>query len=109
MTSLALADPLHSVRLDRWRVHPDVGLLDRVALRIHWFSSKDDLYEAAKNSGLEVNEIDLLHGFSTLRRNATGEYVCDVYVVELTGAHTDSARTTTFGHEVLHCFGLGHQ
>ena len=53
-------------------------------------------------------ELSLL-GWSILKRNAqTGEYVCDVYVVKMTGANVDGDRTTTFGHEVLHCFGLSH-
>jgi hypothetical protein len=51
-----------------------------------------------------------LNGFSILKRNtATGEYVCDLYVVKMTGAYVDEDRTTTFGHEVLHCFGFRHE
>ncbi len=51
-----------------------------------------------------------MNGFSILKRNTkTGEYVCELYVVKMTGAQIDGDRTTTFGHEVLHCFGLQHQ
>ena len=51
-----------------------------------------------------------LHGFSVLKRNSeTGAYVCDIYVVKMIGAQVDGDRTTTFGHEVAHCFGLRHE
>ncbi len=80
-----------------------------MTLRIHWFNSTDELREASQASGQAINEIGL-HGFSILKRNTkTGEYVCDLYVVKMTGAQVDGDRTTTFGHEVLHCFGLQHQ
>jgi hypothetical protein len=109
MTSLELADPASAESPDRWRPYPSVGLLKGVALRIHWFDSTDELREAAKNSGQEINEIGL-NGFSILKRNTkTGEYVCELYVVKMTGAQIDGDRTTTFGHEVLHCFGLSHE
>ena len=69
----------------------------------------EELREAAKNSGQEINETGL-HGFSILKRNKeTGEYICDLYVVDMTRAFVDGDRTTTFGHEVLHCFGLQHE
>jgi hypothetical protein len=94
---------------DRWRVYPSVGLIEKVTLRIHWFESSAELREAAKNGVQGINGIGV-HGFSTLRRNVeTGEYVCDVYVVKMTGADVDGDRTTTFGHEILHCFGLRHE
>jgi hypothetical protein len=32
----------------------------------------------------------------------------NLYVVKMTGAFVDDDRTKTFGHEVLHCFGLRH-
>jgi hypothetical protein len=109
LASLGLADPANAERADRWRPYPNVGLLKSVALRIHWFESTDELREAAKNSGQEIKEIGL-NGFSTLKRNTkTGEYVCDLYVVKMTGAQVDGDHTTTFGHEVLHCFGLRHE
>ena len=109
MASLGLVDPAAAESPDRWRPYPNVGLLEGVALRIHWFDSTDELREAAKNSGQEINEIGL-NGFSILKRNTkTGEYVCDLYVVKMTGAQIDGDRTTTFGHEVLHCFGLRHE
>ena len=79
-----------------------------MTLRIHWFESTAELREAAKNSGQEIKEIGL-RGFSILKRNTkTGEYVCDLYVVKMRGASVDGDHTTTFGHEVLHCFGLSH-
>ena len=94
---------------DRWRAYPSVGLLETVVLRIDWFGSSDALREAAKTSGQAIREIGL-NGFSILKRNTkTGEYVCDLYVVKMTGAQIDGDHTTTFGHEVLHCFGLEHQ
>jgi hypothetical protein len=111
LTILALpfAAPAPADDAERWRPHPDVGLLERVVLRIHWFDSSKELRSAAESSGQEINEIGL-NGFSTLKRNSkTGEYSCDVYVVKMTGAQIDGDRTTTFGHEVLHCFGLKHE
>jgi len=109
LASLGLVDPANAESPDRWRTYPSVGLLEGVTLRIHWFESTDELREAAKNSGQEINEIGL-NGFSMLKRNTkTGEYVCDLYVVKMTGAQVDGDRTTTFGHEVLHCFGLKHE
>ena len=108
MASLGLGGPAHAEIPDRWRPHPNVGLLEGMTLRIHWFESSAELREAAENSGQEMKELGLL-GYSIIRRNIeTGEYVCDVYVVKMTGATVDGDRTTTFGHEVLHCFGLNH-
>jgi hypothetical protein len=98
----------HADDAERWRPYPEVGLLERVVLRIHWFDSTKELREAAETSGQEIKEIGL-NGFSILKRNTkTGEYSCDLYVVKMTGAFIDGDRTTTFGHEVLHCFGLRH-
>ena len=109
MASLGLADPASGESPDRWRPYASVGLLERVAVRIHWFDSADELHEAAKTSEQAIKEIGL-NGFSILKRNTkTGEYVCDVYVVKMTGAQIDGDRTTTFGHEILHCFGLQHE
>jgi hypothetical protein len=109
LASLGLAGPANAESLDRWRPNPSVGVLERMTLRIHWFESTDELREAARESGQAIKEIGL-NGFSILRRNTkTGEYVCDMYVVKMTGAQVDGDRTTTFGHEVLHCFGLQHE
>ncbi len=109
MASLELADAANADSLDRWRVHPSVGLLESVALRIHWFSSKEELREAARKSGQSINEFGL-HGFAILKRNTeTNQYVCDLYVVKMTGGDVKGDRTTVFGHEVLHCFGLMHE
>ena len=106
MASLQLA---YAESPERWRIHPSVGLLDGVAIRIHWFDSTEGLREAAENSGQAINEIGL-HGFSILKRNTkTGEYVCELYVVKMTSALIDGDRTMTFGHEVLHCVGLKHE
>lgn len=108
IASLELVGPANAGSLDRWRPNPVVGLLESVALRIHWLDSIDELRWTAENSGQEINEKHL-KGFSILSRNTnTGAYTCDVYVVEMTGSHVDENRTTTFGHEVLHCFGLRH-
>jgi hypothetical protein len=94
---------------DRWRAHPSVGVLEGVTLRIHWFDTTAELREAAQNSGQAIKEIGL-NGFSILKRNTqTGQYVCDLYVVKMVGAQVDGDHTTTFGHEVLHCFGLRHE
>lgn len=102
----ALAGSLGSVTPDRWRPHADVGVLDHVTLRMHWYDSLALLRAAAPEHDMSGDE---LHGFSILRRNtATGEWVCDVYVVKMRGALVDNDRTVTFGHEVLHCFGLRH-
>ncbi len=107
--SLLLAQFARADTSERWRVHPAVGLLDLVTLRVHWFESSDDLREAAKNSGQDINETGL-YGFSILKRNGkTGEYFCDIYVVRMTRSQVDGDHTTTFGHEVLHCFGLRHE
>jgi len=94
--------------IDRWQPLPNIGVLDNVVLRIHWFSSPAELREAAKNSGQDIKDADL-KGFTLLKRNTkTGEYVCDVYAVKMAGGLVDRDRTTTFGHEVLHCLGLHH-
>jgi hypothetical protein len=106
---LAFVDPAYGERPDRWRPHPNLGPMDKVTLRIHWFESSAELREAAKKGVQGINGIGV-HGFSTLRRNTeTGEFVCDVYVVKMTGADVDGDRTKTFGHEILHCFGLRHE
>jgi hypothetical protein len=108
LASLGVADPAHADLPNRWEAYPGVGVLEGVVLRIHWFGSKAALSEAAKNSGQNI-ETDL-KGFSILKRNTqTGEYVCDVYVVKMTGSLVDRDNTTTFGHEVLHCVGLRHE
>ena len=103
-----LGEPASAEIIDRWQPLPSVGLLDNVVLRIHWFGSTAELREAAKNSGQNIKDTDL-KGFSFLKRNTkTGEYVCDLYVVKMAGGLVDRDRTTTFGHEVLHCLGLHH-
>jgi hypothetical protein len=103
----AFAGPLGMVTPDRWAPHADVGVLEHVTLRMHWYDSLEMLREAA--TGHDLSPVDL-HGFSILRRNTeTGEWVCDVYVVKMRGALVDNDRTVTFGHEVLHCFGLRHE
>jgi hypothetical protein len=111
LTVLAFAQangPASAETIDRWQPLQNVGVLDNVVLRIHWFRSPAELREAAKNSGQEIKETDL-KGFSFLKRNThTGDYVCDVYVVKMAGGLVDRDRTTTFGHEILHCLGLHH-
>jgi hypothetical protein len=93
---------------DRWRAHPTVGVLEGVTLRIHWFDTTAELREAAKSDGRDLKQLGL-HAFSVLKRNTeTGAYVCDLYVMKMSGAQVDGDRTTTFGHEVLHCLGLQH-
>lgn len=99
--------PAHTERLPRWRPHPTVGVLGEVTLKIHWLESTEKLREVAKNHG-QFKQIGL-NGFSVLKRSTTGEYVCDVYILEMAGELVDGERTTTFGHEVLHCFGLQHE
>lgn len=103
----AFAGPVGTVTPDRWRPHADVGVLEHVTLRVHWYDSIDLLREAAVGHDLSGDD---LHGFSILRRNTTtGEWVCDVFVVRMRGALVDNDRTVTFGHEVLHCVGLRHE
>ena len=109
LASLGLGGPANADTPDRWRPNPNVGVLESVTLRIHWFESSAELREAAENSGQKINENGLL-GYSLLKRNKqTGEYFCDIYVVKMTSAQVDGDRTMTFGHEVLHCFGLKHE
>jgi hypothetical protein len=103
----ALAGPVGMVTPDRWRPHADVGVLDHVTLRMHWYDSLELLRDAA--IGHDVST-DALRGFSILRRNtATGEWVCDVFVLRMRGTFVDKERTVTFGHELLHCFGFRHE
>jgi hypothetical protein len=103
----ALAGPVGMVTPDRWRPHADVGVLDHVTLRMHWYDSLELLREAAAEHDVGADE---LHGFSILRRNGeTGAWVCDVFVVKMRGALVDNDRTMTFGHELLHCFGFRHE
>ena len=103
-----LGEPSSAQIIDSWQPLPGVGLLDSVVLRIHWLGNAAELHEAARNSGQHMND-PYLKGFSVLKRNTkTGEYVCDVYVVKMAGGFIDHDRTTTFGHEVLHCLGLRH-
>jgi hypothetical protein len=98
-----------SAETDRWLLDQGVGLLEHVTLRIHWFENPKELRDAAGKSARGIRDADL-NGFSVLKRNTqTGEYFCDVYVVRMTGTNVDKERTTTFGHEVLHCFGLKHE
>jgi hypothetical protein len=106
---LALMGLGEAVSADRWQPLPGVGMLDSVVLRIHWFGSTAELREAAKNSG-QITKYTDVKGFSFLKRNTkTGEYVCEVYVVNMDGGLVDGDRTKTFGHEVLHCLGLHHE
>ena len=103
----AFAGTLGMATPDRWQPHAKVGVLDLVTVRMHWYDSLALLREAALGHELSGDE---LHGFSVLRRNtATGEWVCDVFVVRMRGALVDNDRTVTFGHELLHCFGLRHE
>ena len=105
--SLAFPAPAAAESWDRWQVYRDIGPLEGVALRIHWFADTAALREAAKNSGVSEAR---LKAFSILKRNTkTGEYVCDLYVVKMTGAPVDGDETTTVGHEMLHCLGLHHE
>ena len=107
MGGSALASSYRSPTADRWHLYPQVGLLENVRLRVHWYENSDDFHKAAETNGLSPKG---LFGFSILRRNtSTGEYVCDVHVIEMTGEHVDQEHTMTFGHEVLHCFGLKHE
>ena len=100
------AGSLGMVVPDRWQPHADVGVLEHVTLRMHWYDSLELLREAATGRDVEPGG---LHGFSILSRNTqSGEWVCDVFVVKMRGALVDNDRTMTFGHEVLHCFGLRH-
>jgi hypothetical protein len=108
LACVTVGGPAGAEIIDRWQPLPSVGVLDNIVLRIHWFGSSAELREAAKNSGQAIKDTDL-KGFSFLKRNTqTGEYVCDVYVVKMAGGLVDRDRTTTFGHEVLHCLGLHH-
>jgi hypothetical protein len=103
----ACANPLGPPDPEKWSASETVGMLDRVVLRVHWFESLTKLREAAVGRGLSPRD---LRGFSILSRNKdTGAYVCDVFVVKLGGVQLDDDRTVTFGHEVLHCFGLSHR
>ncbi len=105
---VGVGKPGSAETVDRWQPLPKIGVLDNVVLRIHWYRNSEELREAAKNSGQDIKDTDL-KGFSFLKRNTqTGEYVCDVYVVKMAGGLVDRDRTTTFGHEVLHCLGLHH-
>ena len=107
--TLGLTSPSAAQIPDRWRAHPNIDVLDRVTLRIHWHASSSELRQAAKSSGRNIKARGL-HAFSILRRNTkTGEYVCDVFVLKMRGAFVDNDKTMTFGHEVLHCFGLTHE
>ena len=109
LASLASASAEAAKSYQRWHSYPNVGLLEGVTLKIHWFDSAEQLREAARQDGRDLKQMGL-HGFSVLKRNKeTGAYVCDLFVVKMTGAQVDGRRTTTFGHEVLHCFGLGHE
>jgi hypothetical protein len=92
---------------DRWRPHADVGVLDHVTLRMHWYDSLEQLRDAAVEHDVADEG---LHGFSISSRNTqSGEWFCDVFVVKMRGALVDNDRTVTFGHEVLHCVGLRHE
>jgi len=95
--------------VQHWQPLPGVGVLNYVVLHVHWFDSTAELREAAKNSGQGINYTEI-KGFSFLKRNTeSGEYVCEVYVVKMGGGRVESDRTTTFGHELLHCLGLYHK
>lgn len=105
--SPASANPLGPPDPEKWSTSETVGVLDRVTLRVHWFETLTKLREAATARDLHARD---LRGFSILSRNKdTGAYVCDVFVVKLGGSQIDDDRTVTFGHEVLHCFGLSHR
>lgn len=105
--STAFAGSRGLVKPDEWQPHTTVGILDRVTLKVHWHDGIEQLRQTAKSH--DVSLVDL-RGFSILRRNTeSGEWVCDVFVVRMRGALVDNDRTMTFGHEVLHCFGHGHE
>ena len=105
----------HQARLEDAGVHRlelgrhgrlETHLRDHVTLRMHWYDSLEQLREAAPEQAVGDGD---LQGFSILRRNTeTGTWVCDVFVVKMRGALVDNDRTMTFGHELLHCFGLRH-
>jgi len=106
-SSSASANPLGPPDPEKWSPSETVGVLDRVTLRVHWFESLTKLREAATARAVHPRD---LRGFSILSRNKdTGAYICDVFVVKLGGSQIDDDRTVTFGHEVLHCFGLSHR
>jgi hypothetical protein len=105
--SPALGSSLGMVTPDQWLPHETVGVLDRVTVRVHWFETLAALRTAASERDVSAR---FLQGFSVLSRNKeTGAYSCDVFVVKMGGSLVDKDRTVTFGHEVLHCFGLSHE
>ena len=104
--SASAANPTRLPAPDRWLPHAQLGLLEWVTLRVHWYETAAALHGAARERNISPRD---LHGFSILSRNvATGEYFCDVFVVRMRGAAVDEEGTVTFGHEALHCFGFSH-
>jgi hypothetical protein len=91
---------------DRWQAHARVGVLDNVTLRVHWHDSLEALRVTARDRNVQSFDA---RGFSILRRDTmSGAWVCDVFVIRLGGTLVDREKTTTFGHEVLHCVGFSH-
>jgi hypothetical protein len=112
VVSLGLACPGVAEAPDRWRPYTqvDIGVLDNIKLRVHWYENSAALREAAeKAKDANIKEIGL-HAFTQLSRiTETGEYVCDVHVLKMVGTFVDNDRTMSFGHEILHCLGLSHE
>src|SRR5262245_58617769 len=68
LASLGLGNTANTEAPNRWRPNPNVGLLEGLNLRIHWFESSAELREAAKSDGRDIKQMGL-HGFSVLKRN----------------------------------------
>ena len=106
LTVPSLADSQTMAHPDRWQAHAQVGVLDNVTLRVHWHDNLEALRVTARDRNIRAFDV---RGFSILRRDTvSGAWVCDVFVVRLGGGLVDRERTTTFGHEILHCVGFHH-
>lgn len=86
-----------------WTVSAEVPV---VTVRIHWVS-RAELLETARNLGKRPQTTAL--AFSVLRENvATGDYVCDVYMLKQPVRVWDEP-TASLGHELAHCLGFVHK
>jgi hypothetical protein len=87
---------------EAWKAVADVP---SVVVHMHWVSTAE-LVAAARAYGKRPSARPM--GFSVLQKDRSGQYVCDVYLIDRPHRVGDRA-TGSLGHEIAHCIGYSHE